>query len=104
MPDDYYNVLGIARNASQAEIQTAYRELARKYHPDLNPDDNTAQDKFKKVQRAYDVLNDTNKREMFDRYGSSFESMGAGGPQGAGSWRTTASGPGGAEFDFSQDT
>jgi len=55
--EDYYSVLGVARNASQAEIQKAYRDLARKYHPDMNPNDKTAKKKFQKVQAAFDVLN-----------------------------------------------
>ena len=88
MAEDYYSVLGVPKNASQAEIQKAYRELARKYHPDMNPDDKTAKKKFQKVQAAFDVLNNPEKREMYDRYGSSFETMGGGGgePQGAQSW------------------
>ncbi len=64
--------------ASQADIQKAYRELARKHHPDMNPDDKTAKKKFQKVQAAFDVLNNPEKREMYDRYGSSFETMGGG--------------------------
>jgi DnaJ-class molecular chaperone len=101
MDEDYYKILGIARNASQAEIQKAYRDLARKYHPDLNPEDKSAKRKFQRVQQAYDVLNDADKREMYDRYGSSFESMGAGGEPGG--WRTYQSGPGGFEdVDFGQ--
>ena len=82
MEQDYYKVLGISRNASEQDIQSAYRDLARKYHPDLNPDDKSAKEKFQAVQRAYEVLSDPQKREMFDRYGSSFESAGAGGPGG----------------------
>ena len=98
MEEDHYKTLGVTRNASAADIQKAYRELARKYHPDLNPDDKTAKTKFQQVQTAFDVLNDTKKREMYDRYGSAFESMGAGGPRG---------GPGGGaagfeDVDFSQ--
>ena len=76
MAEDYYSVLGVPKNASQADIQKAYRELARKYHPDMNPDDKTAKKKFQKVQAAFDVLNNPEKREMYDRYGSSFETMG----------------------------
>ncbi|MBX3415017.1 MAG: J domain-containing protein [Pirellulales bacterium] len=81
MAEDYYETLGVKRDASQAEIQKAYRALALKYHPDKNPDDKTAKEKFQKVQAAFDVLNDQSKREMYDRYGSSFEQMGQGGPQ-----------------------
>ena len=86
MAEDYYKTLGVPKNASQAEIQKAYRDLARKYHPDMNPDDKTAKKKFQQVQAAFDVLNNAEKREMYDRYGSSFETMGGGGgpqPQGA---------------------
>jgi DnaJ-class molecular chaperone len=86
MAEDYYKTLGIRRDASQAEIQKAYRELARKYHPDLNPDDKAAKQKFQQIQAAFDVLGDAEKREMYDRYGSSFETWGAGGPQGAHPW------------------
>ena len=94
MADDYYKTLGVSRNASQADIQKAYRDLARKHHPDMNPDDKSATKKFQQVQRAFDVLNNPEKRELYDRYGSSFETMGPGGPQGA-PWGT---GPGGAQF------
>ncbi len=98
MDEDYYQVLGVSRDASQADIQKAYRKLARKLHPDVNPDDKNAKQKFQKIQQAFDVLNDPNKREMYDRYGSSFESMGAGGP-GGGAWRAHSSG-GGPGFGF----
>lgn len=102
MEEDYYKILSVGRDASAADIQKAYRKLARKYHPDVNPDDASAKRKFQEIQKAYEVLNDAEKREMYDRYGSSFESMGAGGP-GAGPWRTHAAGSGGqAEVDFSQ--
>jgi DnaJ-class molecular chaperone len=98
MAEDYYKTLGVPKNASQAEIQKAYRELARKYHPDLNPDDRDARRKFQQVQTAFEVLNDPEKREMYDRYGSSFETRGAGGPHG-GPWGGGAggfgAGPGG---------
>lgn len=78
MADDYYDLLGVARNASQADIQKAYRGLARKHHPDVNPDDKSAKKKFQKIQAAFEVLNDPQKREMYDRYGSSFETVGGG--------------------------
>jgi DnaJ-class molecular chaperone len=82
MADDYYQTLGVSRTASAEDIRKAYRELARKYHPDLHPDDDAAKDKFKQVQAAFDVLNDPSKREMYDRYGSSFEGVGTGGSRG----------------------
>ena len=104
MEEDFYQILGIKRNASDAEIQKAYRTLARKYHPDVNPDDKAAKKKFQSIQKAYDVLKDPQKREMYDRYGSSFESMGAGRPVGRN--LAIAHGAGGSEafeeFDFSQ--
>jgi len=96
MAEDYYKVLGINRSASEADIQKAYRQLARKYHPDLNPEDKNAKRRFQEVQRAFDVLSDSNKRELYDRYGSSFESMGAG-PQGGATWHP--SGRPGAGFE-----
>jgi DnaJ-class molecular chaperone len=103
MAEDYYKTLGVAREASSADIQKAYRKLARKYHPDLNPEDASAKQKFQEVQQAFDVLNDPSKRELYDRYGSSFESMGAGGgPRpggGGGRWYGST---GGEEVDFSQ--
>src|SRR4029079_109152 len=83
MSDDYYATLGVARGASQDEIQKAYRKLARKYHPDMNPDDKAAQKKFKEVQQAYDVLSDEKKRKMYDQFGPAYEqysrAAGAGG-------------------------
>jgi DnaJ-class molecular chaperone len=95
MAEDHYKTLGVQKNASQAEIQKAYRDLARKYHPDMNPDDKTAKKKFQQVQAAFDVLNNPEKREMYDRYGSSFETMGAGGPQqGPYPWNWSPGGPG----------
>jgi molecular chaperone DnaJ len=82
---DYYGTLGLERKASADEIRKAYRRLARKYHPDLNPGDKSAEDKFKKVQEAYDVLSDTTKKQMFDQYGfySDGGFAGAGGTGGA---------------------
>lgn len=79
MSDDYYRILEIPRSASADEIHKAYRGMARKYHPDLNPDDDDAKKRFQEVQRAYEVLSDPEKRDLYDRYGSSFESMGMGG-------------------------
>jgi len=101
MAEDFYRILGVNRNASQAEIQKAYRELARKYHPDLNPDDKNATKKFQQVQAAFDVLGNPEKRELYDRYGSSFETAG-GGPRPGQTWTYQSGGGDAADFDFSQ--
>ncbi len=69
MAQDYYQTLGVERNGDADEIRKAYRRLARKYHPDLNPGDKSAEDRFKKVQEAYDVLSDPKKKQMFDQFG-----------------------------------
>lgn len=99
MPErkDYYGTLGVEKKASDDEIRKAYRRLARKYHPDLNPGDKAAEDKFKTVQEAYDVLSEPKKRAMFDQYGFYSDS---GFPQGG---PPPGGGPGmGFEgFDFS---
>jgi len=98
MAEDHYQTLGVPRTASAEDIRKAYRELARKYHPDLHPDDDAAKEKFKKVQAAFDVLNEPSKREMYDRYGSSFEGVGAGEQRGWGGGPFPGAGgfPGGA--------
>src|SRR5437868_11392458 len=97
MSDDYYATLGVSRGATADEIQKAYRKLARKYHPDMNPDDKAAQKKFKEVQHAYDVLSDEKKRKMYDQFGPQFEQMGGGG---AGPQWTGQVPPGLGGFDF----
>ncbi len=66
---DYYELLGVPRKATAKDIRTAFRKLARKYHPDLNPGDKASEEKFKQLQEAYDVLSDTKKRQMYDQYG-----------------------------------
>lgn len=66
---DYYEVLGIGKNATDAEIKSAYRKLAKKYHPDLNPGDKEAEEKFKEVNEANDVLSDPQKRQRYDQFG-----------------------------------
>ncbi|MDO6744083.1 molecular chaperone DnaJ [Tenacibaculum soleae] len=92
---DYYEVLGISKSASQSEIKKAYRKMAIKYHPDKNPDDKNAEEKFKLCAEAYEVLSDDNKKARYDQYGhAAFD-----GPQGGGGF-----GGGGMNMDdiFSQ--
>ena len=79
---DYYEVLGVAKNASADEIKKAYRKLAIKYHPDRNPDDKEAEEKFKEAAEAYDVLSDTEKRAKYDQFGHSMGPQGFGGSGG----------------------
>lgn len=77
---DYYEVLGVSRGADESELKTAYRRLALQYHPDRNPDDPEAEEKFKEASEAYAVLSDPEKRSRYDHFG--FEGVGAGGPGG----------------------
>ena len=72
---DYYSELGVPRDADEKQIKQAYRRLARKHHPDLNPDDKGAEDRFKKVNEAYEVLSDPDSRKKFDRYGASWRDI-----------------------------
>jgi molecular chaperone DnaJ len=83
---DYYELLGVGRKASAKDIRTAFRKLARKYHPDLNPGDKSAEEKFKQLQEAYDVLSDSKKRQMYDQHGFYSENFhpGAAPPRGGG--------------------
>ena len=82
---DYYEVLGIDRSADDAEIKKAYRGLAKKYHPDMNPGDKEAEEKFKEVNEAYEVLSDKQKRAAYDQYGhAAFDQSMGGGGAGAG--------------------
>src|SRR6185437_8924066 len=93
---------GVNREASEDDIRKAYRKLARKHHPDLNPGDKAAEERFKKVQEAYDILSDSKKKQMYDQYGFYSENGmpgGAGAGAGAGSQRGPNMGFGG--FDFS---
>ncbi len=103
MARDYYEVLGLKRSASQKEIKQAFRRLARKHHPDVNPGDKAAEERFKEINRAHEVLSDADKRAKYDRYGAQWEQAeafekaqqkaGA-----AGGW----SAPGGFQFDVGE--
>src|SRR6185436_7509391 len=94
---DYYDTLKVDRKASQDEIRKSYRRLARKYHPDLNPGDKAAEDRFKKLQEAYDVLSEPKKRQMYDQQGFYSDSgFAAGGHE-----QNQGPGMGFGGFDFS---
>jgi molecular chaperone DnaJ len=98
---DYYQVLSVKKDAKADEIKKSYRRLARKFHPDVNPNDKTAEEKFKEVQEAYDVLSDEKKRKVFDRFGYYNDNLDADSPFGAGASAGGGGGPGAAGFDFS---
>jgi curved DNA-binding protein len=104
---DYYNILGVTKNATQEDIKKAYRKLARKYHPDLNPNDKEAKKKFQQINEANEVLSDPEKRKKYDQYGQDWQHaeefekqrqyQQQGASQGGGQWFSSS----GSEEDFS---
>ena len=85
---DYYETLGVSKGASASDIKKAYRKLALKYHPDKNPDDASAEEKFKEAAEAYEVLSDDTKRQQYDRFGHEGMRGGPGGFGGGGMKKT----------------
>ncbi|MBN2471785.1 MAG: J domain-containing protein [Anaerolineae bacterium] len=100
---DYYEVLGVGRDASQKDIKRTYRKLARKYHPDVNPGDKAAEERFKEINEAHEVLGDEEKRKQYDRLGSQYQQWQRSGGQGSVPWEDIfqQAGGGGAQYDFS---
>jgi curved DNA-binding protein len=93
---DYYKILGVEKNASEKDIKSAFRKLARKYHPDVNPDDSQAEGRFKEINEAYEVLGDSEKRAKYDQLGADWQHwQRAGGRPGDFDWSQWATSPGG---------
>jgi curved DNA-binding protein len=98
---DYYQILGVSRSASADEIRKAYRKLAMQYHPDHNPGDRQAEERFKEINEAYQVLNDLQKRAHYDRVGSAYSNWQQRGGQGGFDWgRWAGNAPGGTRVDY----
>src|ERR671929_1308377 len=93
---DYYEILGLKRDAKPEEIKKAYRRLARKYHPDVNPGDKSAEDRFKLISEAHDVLSDAKKRKVYDRFGQYSDNLADAAARGA----TGGAGAGRGGFGF----
>ncbi|HHB90645.1 MAG TPA: J domain-containing protein [Anaerolineae bacterium] len=98
---DYYKILGVPRNATEKEIKKAYRKLARQYHPDANPNDPTAEEKFKEINEAYEVLSDPEKRKRYDQFGAQWKNFTSAGGRPEDfwqQWQASAGAPGGASY------
>src|ERR1041384_1037525 len=98
--EDFYKVLGVARDAKPEEIKKAYRRLARKYHPDVNPGDKSAEERFKLITEAHDVLSDPKKRSVYDRFGQYSDNLADAAARGAYGAGGNAGTGRGAPFDF----
>ena len=97
---DYYKILGVERNASEEEIRKAYRKLAMQYHPDRNPNDQQAEERFKEINEAYQVLNDPTKRAHYDRLGSDYSNWQRRGAPGDFNWDQYGGFPGGVRVEY----
>ncbi len=106
---DYYATLGVTREASEKDIKQAYRKLARKYHPDVNPGDKAAESRFKAINEAYEVLGDPDKRRKYDELGANWryyeqaQQQGGASPFGGGGWSVNVGGPGGGFRTMTED-
>src|SRR5512145_1950452 len=103
---DYYKILGVARNATEAEIKSAFRKLALQYHPDRNPNNKQAEEKFKEINEAYEVLSDPQKRARYEQVGDSYSNWQQRGAPGSFNWNdwVAAQGRGGSPrggFEYS---
>src|SRR5829696_5128320 len=97
---DYYQVLGVKRDAKPYEIKKAYRRMARKYHPDVNPGDKSAEERFKQITEAHDVLSDEKKRKVYDRFGQYSDNLAEAAARGATPGGSAGAGRAGGGFDF----
>lgn len=97
---DYYKILGVERNASEDDIRKAYRKLAMQYHPDRNPNDKQAEERFKEINEAYQVLSDTQKRTHYDRLGSDYSNWQRRGAPGDFNWDQYGGFPGGVRVEY----